>query len=119
MYSLPGSPIQFGATLPKKKPGRKSAKAQYLEQQKDLFPVDLYTSKLTANTAARQNGAGRVAAQGAAGARAAARSAAFPPATNRGGKVNKTELLRKLESMGYTEKDLEESSPYLAWMRAQ
>lgn len=48
MYGLPGSLIQFGARRAKKKPGRKSAQAKFLEQQKDLFPVDLYTSKLVA-----------------------------------------------------------------------
>ena len=48
MYGLPGSAIQFGAKRAKQKPGRKSAQAQFLEKQNDLFPVDLYTSKLVA-----------------------------------------------------------------------
>lgn len=48
MYGLPGSPIQFGAKRARSKPGRKSAKAVFLEKQRDLFPVDLYTSKLSA-----------------------------------------------------------------------
>lgn len=48
MYGLPGSLIQFGAKRAKKRPGRKSARAQFLEKQNDLFPVDLYTSKLIA-----------------------------------------------------------------------
>ena len=87
MYGLPGSSIQFGVKRAKTKPGRESAQAKFLEQQKDLFPVDLYTSKLVASSqAARSNGAGRAASQGAAGDRQAARSAALPPVTNRGGK---------------------------------
>lgn len=48
MYGLPGSRMQFGVKRAKHKPGRKSAQAQFLEQQRDLFPVDLYTSKLSA-----------------------------------------------------------------------
>ncbi|KAF0163000.1 MAG: hypothetical protein FD157_3518 [Rhodocyclaceae bacterium] len=48
MYGLPGSLIQFGAKRANCKPGRKSALAQFLEKQNDLFPVDLYTSKLVA-----------------------------------------------------------------------
>lgn len=92
MYGLPGSPIQFGVKRAKQKPGRKSAQAQFLEKQADLFPVDLYTSKLTAvHKAVRSIGAGRAASQGAAGDRQAARSAAQPPATNRGGKSTQAE----------------------------
>lgn len=88
MYGYPGALGQFGSK-PAKKRGRLSALAKYLEQQRDLFPVDLYTATLPAlSQAVRQSGGKRVAAQGAAGARAAARSAAFPPATKRGGKVN-------------------------------
>lgn len=84
MYGRPGSPIQFGTKPAAKKRGRPSALAKFLEKQRDLFPVDLYTSKLS--QAARLDGAGQAAARSAA--RTAARSAASPPATKRGGKVN-------------------------------
>jgi hypothetical protein len=46
MYGLPGSRIQFGVKSAAKKRGRPSAQSKFLEQQKDLFPVDLYTSRL-------------------------------------------------------------------------
>ena len=79
-------------TMPKRKPGRPSALSKFLEKQADRFPVDLYISKLTTvHAAARQVGAGRAASQGAAGDRQAARSAAQPPATNRGGKSTQAE----------------------------
>lgn len=90
MYGLPGSLVHFGAKRARSKPGRKSAQAVFLEKQADLFPVDLYTSKLTAaHQAARQGGEKRAAARSEA--RTAARSAALPPVTNRGGKVNKAD----------------------------
>lgn len=56
MYGLPGSAIQFGVKRAKKRPGRKSAQALFLEKQKDLFPIDLYTSKsVTASRTARSD----------------------------------------------------------------
>jgi hypothetical protein len=82
MYGLPRSLIQFGRKPAAKKRGRLSAWSKFLEQQKDLFPVDLYTAKLS--QAARLGGREQAAARSEA--RTAARSAAFPPATNRGGK---------------------------------
>ncbi|MDZ4255496.1 MAG: hypothetical protein U1A72_23245 [Sulfuritalea sp.] len=67
MYGLPGSPIQFGVKRAKRKLGRKSAQAQFLEQQKDLFPVDLYTSKLSAARKGASLNGDRAAAFQAAG----------------------------------------------------
>jgi len=94
MYGLPGSTIQFGAKRAGSKPGRKSAKAVFLEKQRDLFPVDLYTSTLP--LAARRAGAERAAARSAA--RTAARSAALPPVTNRGGKSKDAKSQNMAES---------------------
>ncbi|TND01869.1 MAG: hypothetical protein FD118_2128 [Rhodocyclaceae bacterium] len=65
MYGLPGSLIQFGAKRANCKPGRKSALAQFLEKQNDLFPVDLYTSKLVA--ASKRASPGRAAGEVAGG----------------------------------------------------
>lgn len=48
MYGLPGSAIQFGAKRARSKPGRKSSLVKFLERQRDLFPADLFTSKLVA-----------------------------------------------------------------------
>ena len=59
MYGLPGSLIQFGAKRAKKKPGRKSDWSKFVEKQRDLFPVDLYTSKLSANAQTARGQAGR------------------------------------------------------------
>ena len=84
MYGLPGSPIQFGVKRAKQKPGRKSAQAKFLEQQKDLFPVDLYTSKLTAASKGASLSAFRAAGEVAGGPQRGtsedrtARPAAFP-----------------------------------------
>ena len=100
MYGLPGSPIQFGAKRAKKRPGRKSDWSKFVEKQRDLFPVDLYTSKLTAShQAARSPGEKRLAVQGAAGDQTAARSAALPPVTKRGGKVNKPVKNQQVENL--------------------
>lgn len=116
MYGLPGSLIQFNSKRAAKKRGRPSALSKFLEEQADLFPVDLYTSKLTAaHQAARQGGEKRDAARSEA--RTAARSAALPPVTNRGGKSKQEDSLEKLQSLGYSEKDLEESNPYNQWMK--
>lgn len=104
MYGLPGSLIQFGAKRAQQKPGRKSAQAKFLEQQRDLFPVDLYTSKLIGQ-AARQGGEKRAGARSAEGARTAARSAAsLPPVTKRGGKVNETNQETNLNQLNLQEK---------------
>lgn len=103
MYGLPGSLIQFGAKRAKQKPGRKSAKAVFLEKQSDLFPVDLYTSKLVnAHQAARLGGEERAAARSVA--RTAARSAALPPVTNRGGKVNEADQAKNVKPMNQNKK---------------
>lgn len=48
MYGLPGSAIQFGAKRARSKPGRPSSWSKFVEKQGDLFPVDLFTSKLVA-----------------------------------------------------------------------
>ncbi len=117
MYGLLGSPIQFGVKRAKQKPGRKSAQAKFLEQQKDLFPVDLYTSKLTAvQQAARLGGEKRAVRPQRSEDGGAQRR--LPPATKRGGKVNKDEGLEKLKAKGYSEKDLEESNPFNTWTPA-
>jgi len=85
MYGLPGSPIQFGAKRAKKKPGRKSDWSKFVEKQRDLFPVDLYTSKLTvSHQAERMTGGPRPTVKGAAGDQTAARAVAFLS----GGKVS-------------------------------
>lgn len=110
MYGLPGSLIQFGTKRARSKPGRKSVKAAFLEKQSDLFPVDLYTSKLTnAHQAARSGGEKRAGARSEAST--AARSAALPPATNRGGKFKECgtkeaaeKLPKKTKSISYAGK---------------
>lgn len=53
MYGLPGSPIQFGVHRAKARPGRKSDWSKFVDKQKDLFPVDLYTAKLAGRLPAR------------------------------------------------------------------
>lgn len=53
MYGLSGSLVQFGSKRPKKKPGRKSDYSKFLEKQRDLFPVDLYTANLTSSFSSR------------------------------------------------------------------
>ncbi|AJP48094.1 hypothetical protein PG1C_05715 [Rugosibacter aromaticivorans] len=50
MFDLPGSRIQFGPKPAKPKRGRPSNQSRFLENQKDLFPVDLYIVKLSVST---------------------------------------------------------------------
>lgn len=61
MYGLSGSLVQFGSNRAKKKPGRKSDYSKFLEKQRDLFPVDLYTAKLTASFTKQINKLGTAA----------------------------------------------------------
>jgi hypothetical protein len=87
MYGFPGSLIQFGVKRAKQKPGRKSAQVQFLEQQRDLVPVDLYTSKLSGKAPARSIGQGDEVGLGAVGA---------GPASSRAGKKLYVPVTRKV-----------------------
>lgn len=96
MYGLPGSPIQFGSKLPPKKRGRPSALSKFLENQRDLFPVDLYTAKLSSAALA---GGDKRAVRPQRSEDGGAQRRPFPPATKRGGKV-------KAENIGTSDKPL-------------